>query len=101
MPFKKGQPRAPTAGRRKGTPNKRTTDLAAYLDSLIEKHGCPFDGLLKIAQNEEVEMPTRVRAYGEFLSYRHPKLRSVEVKGDGASSFTFRIIRGDEKGKGK
>ncbi len=97
MTFRAGEPRPERAGRRKGTPNKVTQDLAAHLDALAEKYGDPFEMLLHIAADEDTQKSVRVRAAGEFLSYRHPKLRNVEVKGAGGGGFVFRIVRGDEE----
>lgn len=45
MTFEKGKPRHPKAGRRKGTPNKRT-----LLEQALEKAGMnPFDVLIDMA----------------------------------------------------
>lgn len=33
--FKKGEPRPPNAGRKKGTPNKLTRDVKQFLDDLV------------------------------------------------------------------
>lgn len=36
MPFEKGKPRAPTAGRRKGVPNKITTTMKEMVSATLE-----------------------------------------------------------------
>jgi hypothetical protein len=40
--FKKGEPRAPGAGRKKGTPNKVTTVKQAFMDAMDDLGGAEF-----------------------------------------------------------
>ena len=61
MPRPKGLPK--TGGRRLGTPNKRTDELAEKLLEL----GCdPIEGLAKIAGDEKTSPELRVRCYAEL-----------------------------------
>ena len=111
MPFQKGVKRAPTAGRRAGTPNKRTSDLY----SVLEKHDfCPASALIEIyteakkvyqsygviyeaivqAKSQEQGYPAIVEdkadkylkiacdAAKELATYCYPKRKSVEQTAD-------------------
>lgn len=79
MPFQRGNKlRPPTAGRKSGTHNKITRDVAELLNSL----NCnPLQGLAQIATNVEVEMPIRARCYAELAKYVHPQLKAIEHSG--------------------
>lgn len=78
MPFQRGDPKPPNSGRRKGTPNKITREVAQQLADL----GCnPVEGLALIAMNDKAEDAIRVRCYSELLEYVKPKLSRHEVVG--------------------
>jgi hypothetical protein len=68
MPRPKGSPK--TGGRRLGTPNKRTDELAEKLSQL----DCdPIAGLARIALAENTSPELRVRCFAELAQYVHPK----------------------------
>jgi hypothetical protein len=78
----KGLPK--TGGRARGTPNKRTHELAEKL----EKLGCdPIEGLARIALADETAPELKVRCYAELAQYVHPKRKAMEVgpSGDGGA----------------
>lgn len=65
-----------TGGRRLGTPNKRTDDLAARLKALK----CdPVGGLVSLATDPATEPALKARCFIELLAYLHPKRKAVEV----------------------
>lgn len=98
MPFKPGEKRAATAGRRRGTTNKRTLDLVCHLEDLgfdpVAKLVLIFSdamddyatlrgktvapgndtaaGFLKIAES----------ACADIMPYMYPKRKAVEVTGE-------------------
>lgn len=64
-----------TGGRVRGTPNRKTCELAAKLDSL----GCdPILGLARIAMNEATAPELKVRCYAELAQYVYAKRKAVE-----------------------
>ncbi len=70
--FKKGDPKPPTSGRKKGTPNKFTTVKQMYLDYLEEQGGVAFlrkigktrTGQMCIANNAARMLPKPVELSG-------------------------------------
>jgi hypothetical protein len=68
-----------SGGRKAGTPNRKTQDISALLDSL----GCdPIEGMARIAMNKVHTPELRGRMYAELAQYVYPKRKSVEVSGD-------------------
>jgi hypothetical protein len=68
--------KTPGSGRKKGTPNKRTVDLAARLKALK----CdPVGELVHLAQAADVDAAIRARCYIELLTYLYPKRKSIEI----------------------
>lgn len=105
MPFKPGHKRPKNAGRKKGTPNKRTTEFY----ELVERFNCqPGEILARVAKGERVMalayanketgdfvehevMPTldqMIAADKELLQYYYPKRKAIEhgVSGEGKIS---------------
>ena len=79
MPFTTGHPKLANSGRRKGTPNRLTGDIAARLEAL----GCdPIEGMARLAMDEENTPELRGRMYAELSSYLYPKRKSVELASD-------------------
>lgn len=76
MPFEKG--RAKTGGKKAGTKNKITRDVAALLDSL----NCnPHEGMARIANDESVPIAIRARMFAELGQYISPKLAAMQLSG--------------------
>jgi hypothetical protein len=64
-----------TGGRKKGTPNKATVELAERLHEL----GCdPLSVIATVCMNNRLSAELRMRAAFELLSYRYPKRRPIE-----------------------
>lgn len=78
MPFKKGMPRHPNAGRKKGTPNKLDT-IEAAMKEIVTADGSPLDPI-KVLWDGIMDMPSfqRVDAIVKFLEFLYPKKRQVE-----------------------
>lgn len=77
MPFKKGEPRPEGAGRKKGTPHKKSLLVKEVLDN----HG------INLAEQIVVRLPKlssleQVRALVALLPYVYPKLTNVMVDAD-------------------
>lgn len=67
-------------GRQKGTPNKRTQDVA----QLLAQMGCdPIEGMARIAMNEKLSPELRGRMYAELARYVYPKLKAIGHTGPG------------------
>jgi hypothetical protein len=81
MPRRKiqSQPQLPPA-----VDEARTTAIEA----VFTKHGSPLEALARIAKKaeEDQDYATAVRARAELASYYAPKLRSLEVSGQGGNA---------------
>ena len=67
-------------GRKKGTPNKGTVDVAATLRRL----GCdPIAGMARIALSDDAGIDLRARMFAELAQYVAPKRKATEVTGPG------------------
>ena len=78
----------PGAGRKKGTPNKRTAELT----KAVEASGLtPLEYMLSVMRDEKADMPLRMDAGKAAAPYVHPKLASLEHKVD--ASVTVNIKR--------
>jgi hypothetical protein len=65
-----------TGGRKKGTPNKRTMELAERLEAM----GCdPLEGMARIAMDPESPPELRGRMYAELAQYVYPKRRAIDT----------------------
>jgi hypothetical protein len=72
MPFEKGQIKR--GGRKKGTPNKVTTEIRSKIEDILhEQTDTIKEDLMKLSPKD------RVRAYTELLKYVIPTRRDVEV----------------------
>ncbi len=68
--------RLKTGGRKAGTPNKRTVEIAEKLETL----GCdPLEGMARLAMDEANPPELRGRMFAELAQYVAPKRRAVEV----------------------
>jgi len=81
-------PRPEGAGRRAGTPNKKTQDL---MEKCEEAGVDPFMGLLLLAR-DGLEESTRLGAYKDLCKYLYPQRRAVEVS---SGDEGFKIILED------
>ena len=69
-----------TGGRKPGTPNKRTAEVAALLEEL----GCePIEGMARIAMNEAHPPELRGRMYAELAQYLYPKRKALDLRDEG------------------
>lgn len=89
--FKKGQKKPEGSGRKKGTPNKRTAEIAERLK------GIDIVGeLLKIARTTDKD-DLKVTVYKELLKYAYPQLKAVELDLD--KSTGINIVVANKKHK--
>ena len=78
-----------TGGRRAGTPNRRTTELAQHLSIL----GCdPIEGMAQLAMDEANPPELRGRMYAELAGYLYPKRKATEIKIDDGPKVTFQFL---------
>lgn len=68
-----------TGGRKKGTPNRAT---AARERSIAKSGLTPLDYMLGVMRDTTKPESIRLDAANKAAPYVHPKLASVEVKGD-------------------
>lgn len=87
MAYPKGKPRPKNAGRKKGTPNKKTHELQAKLDEL----GCdPIEGMARIAMDPENPVQLRGKMFAELAQYVIPKRKAIEHTGEFEHSYVMR-----------
>jgi len=66
----------PGAGRKKGTPNKRTAEVV----KAVEESGLtPLEYLLSVMRDEETDQRERLNAASMAAPYVHAKLSSIEL----------------------
>jgi hypothetical protein len=79
MPFATGTPKPTGSGRKKGTPNRSSLEVAERLREL----DCdPIEGMARIAMDEKHTPELRARMYSELATYLFPKRRAVELAAD-------------------
>jgi hypothetical protein len=67
-----------TGGRQKGTPNRKTAEVAERLAAL----GCdPLEGLARLAMDPANSPELRGRMFAELAQYLHPKRKATELSG--------------------
>lgn len=79
MAFKKGEPRPANAGRKKGSANVAT---AARARAVEESGLTPLEFMVDVMRNEAYPIDFRLDAAKAASPYIHPKLSSIEMKGD-------------------
>jgi hypothetical protein len=83
MPFVKGQPRPLNAGRKKGTPNKKTLermareDAAKLLEAKALENDLPLDHMLRVMRDPATEPHRRDAMAKAAAPYVHPQLQAV------------------------
>jgi hypothetical protein len=88
MPWIKGQARPKDAGRKKGTPNKKTEAL----EEICARHGLnPFEGMVKLALEAD-DINIRFNSLKEICQYLYPKRKALEVS---SSNEGFKIVLED------
>jgi hypothetical protein len=86
MPFVKGQPRPLNAGRKKGTPNRKTLermareDAAKLLEAKALENDLPLDHMLRVMRDPTVEPHRRDAMAKAAAPYVHPTLAAVAHK---------------------
>ena len=68
-----------TGGRKRGTPNKRTQQVAEVLREL---HCNPIRGMAEIASNKRHPIELRAKMYAELAHYVYPKRKAVDMHFD-------------------
>lgn len=95
MPFESGKPRAPNAGRKKGTPNKKTAEL---LEVLAANNYNPSEELIYFGNQARrifeyrkkkgnlsgalSALETAINVAEAIAQYVYPKKKSIEHSGD-------------------
>ena len=93
MPFQKGQPRSPNAGRRKGTPNKKTAEIKQAVENAVGKLTDRFEGdayalAAVIYKNQALPLSTRMAAMAAAMPYERPRLSQVDMTHRSLNSMT-------------
>lgn len=80
-----------TGGRKKGTPNKRTAALAARAEAAAQDGISPLEYLLSVMRDPAAEEKDRLEAAKAAAPYVHPKLSSIEHKGEGGGPLNVKV----------
>jgi hypothetical protein len=72
----KGHPK--TGGRKRGTPNKRTTELQARIRATGMM---PLDFMIAVMRNAKAPLELRFEAARQAAPYVHPRLTAIEHSG--------------------
>ena len=79
------------SGRKACTPNRGTREVQEMLDSLECN---PIEGMVRIAEDESVELSLRARMYTELAQYVAPKRKAIEHSGPDDKPIPLVIIDG-------
>ena len=74
--FKVGDKRPPNAGRKKGTPNKKTKELLEVLGSFN-----PAEKLMQLYEESD-DKDLKASIAKELMKYIYPQRKAVEMTGD-------------------
>lgn len=77
MGWPRGKPRPPNAGRKKGKLNRKTDALFDLCDEMGIN---PFEALLRLSQNIDVEI--QLGALKEICKYLYPQRKAIEHTGE-------------------
>lgn len=93
MAFKKGTPKPPTSGRKKGVPNKKRT-IFESLEEIQTEDGKPVD-VIKLFFAGLMTMPPfqQVDALLEFMRFIYPQQKNVELSNKDDEGFKVIIER--------
>ena len=76
-------------GRQKGTPNRKTQEVAEKLQAL----GCdPIEGMARLAMDPTVDVAIRAQMLKELAQYLYPKRKALEVSGDPDTPLQHRCV---------
>ena len=77
-----------TGGRKAGTPNRRTAEVATRLEEL----GCdPIQGMARIAMDDASPLELRGRMYAELAQYVAPKRKALDLGAHEGQKVEIRI----------
>ena len=91
MPFKKGSKRPTNAGRKKGTPNKKTAQFKDKLGGFDTVAELKF--LFKTCEDDDLKFAI----CKEFLKYEYPQRKAVDIETTDDKSFA--IVVADKQHK--
>jgi hypothetical protein len=83
-------------GRKKGTPNKVTADIASTMARLK----CdPIEAMIRCATKLESQQDWAAagRIYSDLAEYIHPKRKAVELMGQGGNEIVVRVLRTEDE----
>ena len=83
----------PGSGRKPGTANRRTREIA---DKAIKGGLTPLEYMLQVVRDEKEDRSVRLDAAKGAAPYIHPKLCNVEANVKGDVGLTVQIVRFDD-----
>jgi hypothetical protein len=78
-------------GRPKGSKNQRTMEWEALGEAILSKHSARANEVLSTMPDDKF-----LENYGKLLEYFKPKQSRTEVKQEGTTEVTIRVIEGNE-----
>ena len=79
----------PGAGRKPGSPNKKTAELQAAVEATGET---PLDFLLRIMRDDNADEARRIDCAKAAAMYVHPKLAAVDMNADVQTTVVGEIV---------
>jgi hypothetical protein len=101
--FKAGDKRPENAGRKPGTPNKKTLILSEIFDSF---DFCPAEKVVKLIIDDNADLMDKEKAdiYIKLMEFKFPKRKAVEHSGEikqdiGLDGVLAKVIKDVQNGK--
>jgi hypothetical protein len=85
--FTKGQPKAPTAGRKKGTPNKKTVEVNDLLNRAMNVLANTLE-----QDVSAVNSSRRLQLFTDLFNYLKPKLSATSNKNEDSVNHSGEVI---------
>jgi hypothetical protein len=81
-----------TGGRKAGTPNRRTSQLAAMLADAVGEDFDPVVKLAQIACHPDTPIDLQVRCLDSIAPYVRPRLKNSEISGPDGGALQFEVV---------
>jgi hypothetical protein len=78
-----------TGGRKAGTPNRKTDEISALLESLGHN---PIEAMVRIATDPNASLELRGTMNAELAQYVYPKRKAVEVATDLDAPIVHKVV---------
>ena len=81
-----------TGGRKPGTPNRRTSELAAMLAQAVGEDFDPVVDMALLAKHPDTSIELRARLLADIAPYVRPRLKNSEISGPNGGALQFEVV---------